>query len=131
MSRPPLGPALIETLEGSADAKRRARLVVETLAGLISVEEAARRLDVSPQRFHVLRDALLASMIAQAEPKPVGRPPSAPSDEERLEQARQEGAAAERAKIQGEWAIATRAGELREQLQALGIARPRRAKKGA
>ena len=129
MSRPPLGPALIDKLEGSTDAKRRARLVVETLAGLVSVEDAAQQLDVSPQRFHVLRDDLLSSMIAQAEPKPVGRPPSTPSEDERLEQARQEGAAAERAKVQSEWAIATRAGELREQLQALGIARPRRVKK--
>jgi hypothetical protein len=130
MSRPPLGPALIDKLEGSADAKRRARLVVETLAGLVSVEDAAQQLDVSPQRFHVLRDDLLSSMIAQAEPKPVGRPPSTSSEDERLEQARQEGAAAERAKVQSEWAIATRAGELREQLQALGIARPRRVKRG-
>ena len=129
MSRPTTGPALIDGLDGSADAKRRARLVVETLAGLVSVEEAASQLEISPQRFHVLRDELLASMIAQAEPKPTGRPPSTP-EQDALEAARAEGAAAERLRIRQEWELSARAAELREQLQVLGIARPRRAKKG-
>jgi hypothetical protein len=130
MARPTTGPSLIDGLEGSANAKRRARLVLETLAGLVSVDEAARQLEITPQRFHVLRDELLSRMVAEAEPKPAGRPPSVPSEDERLAAARAEGAAEERRRIHGDMAFAARAAELKEELRALGIARPRRAKRG-
>lgn len=130
MARPTTGPSLIDGLEGTSNAKLRARLVVETLAGTVSVEEAARQLQISPQRFHVLRQELLSRMVAEAEGKPPGRPATAPTEEERLAQARAEGAAEERRRIQVDWGLAARAAELKEELRALGIARPRRAKKG-
>lgn len=78
MARPPTGPALIDPLDGSPYAKERARLVLETIAGTRSLDDAASALQISASRFHVLRQELLSVMIAGAEPKPVGRPPKPP-----------------------------------------------------
>jgi hypothetical protein len=75
MSRPPLGPALIDRLDGgSADARTRARLILETIAGQTAVEDAAAALGVSAQRFHELRSSALEQLVAGCEPKPLGRP---------------------------------------------------------
>jgi len=129
MSRPPLGPALIDRLDGSDAAKQRARLVLETIAGVTSVQDAASQLEVTPQRFDDLRSELLRALISEAEPKERGRPRSIPTETEQLAQARAEGAAAERARLQGDYTLAVRAAQLRVELEALGIARPKKKKR--
>ena len=73
--RKPLGPALVEHLEGSANAKERLELMLATLAGQISVVAASARLGISEAMFYRIRDRVLNVCLADLEPKPLGRPP--------------------------------------------------------
>lgn len=78
MARRPMGPEQVERLEGSAEAKERLRVILETVAGTKSIEDACAELDVGPARFAELRDEALGAALAGLEPKPAGRPPRAP-----------------------------------------------------
>ena len=78
MARPPTGPELVNRLNGSAGAKRRALVILETVTGSCSVEEAALALDCNTAYLHRLRDQLLDGMIAAAEPRTPGRKPEPP-----------------------------------------------------
>jgi hypothetical protein len=73
--RYPAGPEYVEVLTGSERAKRRLRLVLETMAGQRGIGEAARLLGVTEQRVHQLRETALQAALAELEPKPAGRPP--------------------------------------------------------
>lgn len=72
--RPPLGPELVEGLEGPDEAKERARVVLETIAGRLTIEEACGRLDVSRARFHEMRREGLEGLIVGLTPGVPGRP---------------------------------------------------------
>ncbi len=74
MARPPKGEKLVENVEGSDEAKRRARVIVETLAGKKRVAEACEELGVSESHFHELRAQFLAGAVAGLEPGRPGRP---------------------------------------------------------
>lgn len=78
MARPPTGPDLVNRLNGSAGAKHRALVILETIAGSCSVEEAALALECNTAYVHRLRDQLLDGMIAAAEPRTPGRKPAPP-----------------------------------------------------
>ncbi len=82
MGRRTMGFAHVEGTDGSAEAKRRVRLVLETLSGERGVEEACAELGVSPARFAVLREAALQGSVSALEPKAPGRPAAAPQDPE-------------------------------------------------
>jgi transposase-like protein len=73
--RKPLGPALVEHLEGSDNAKERLELILSTLAGQISVVAAAERLGISEAMFYKVRNRVLQVCLEDLEPKPLGRPP--------------------------------------------------------
>lgn len=73
--RPPSGPRLVDRLEGSAEAKARLKVVIETVAGERTIEEACAALGVSEAVFHRLRARLLGAALSEAEPKPRGRRP--------------------------------------------------------
>ena len=73
--RKPLGPALVEHLEGSDNAKERLELILSTLAGQISVVSAAERLGISEAMFYKVRNRVLQVCLEDLEPKPLGRPP--------------------------------------------------------
>jgi transposase-like protein len=73
--RPPKGSSLVEGLDGSEHARERLRLILDSLAGKISVEEACRRLDISEARFHSMRNEVLQAGISRLEPGAAGRPP--------------------------------------------------------
>lgn len=75
--RYPSGPEYVEHLAGSASAKARLRVVLETLAGQCRVVEACARLGLSEPRFHQLRAELLQAALERLEPRPSGRPPAA------------------------------------------------------
>ena len=79
--RKPLGPALVEHLEGSPLAKERLELILATNAGQITVVEAARQLGISEAMFYKLRNRVLQVSLDDLEPKPLGRPVQGPSDE--------------------------------------------------
>jgi hypothetical protein len=70
-----VGPELAERVAGSEPARRRAKVVLQTLTGELRVQEACAVLGVSEQRFEELRAAAVAGAVASLEPKPVGRPP--------------------------------------------------------
>lgn len=80
--RHPAGPEYVEQLEGSEVAKRRLRMVLETLAGRRGIGEAAQELGISEQRVHQLREEALQAALAELEPKTPGRRPRSSVDED-------------------------------------------------
>jgi hypothetical protein len=73
--RKPKGPDLVDGLEASALARQRLKVVLQSVAGEISVAEACRALDLSEAGFHKLRARILRGALDEAEPKTLGRPP--------------------------------------------------------
>jgi hypothetical protein len=73
--RPPAGPKLVDGLEGSEAAKQRLRVVLQTIAGELSVAQACAHLNISEARFHELRADVLQLALHHLEPKSAGRPP--------------------------------------------------------
>lgn len=73
--RKPLGPALVDHLEGSRSAKERLELILETLSGQVTVVGACRILGISEAMFYKLRNRVLQVCLEDLEPKPRGRPP--------------------------------------------------------
>lgn len=80
--RHPAGPEYVERLEGSEQAKRRLRIVLETLAGNCGIREAAELLGITEQRVHQLREEALQAALVELEPKPAGRPRQAVARED-------------------------------------------------
>jgi hypothetical protein len=78
--RRPVGPELAEQLEGSAEACRRMRVVLETIAGARRVHEACEELGICEQRFETIRAAAIRAGIAALEARPIGRPPKVLSE---------------------------------------------------
>lgn len=80
--RPPKGPRLVDGLDGSAAAKERLRVILETVAGERSVEEACEDLGMGPAAFYKLRERTLADALHSLEPRQVGRPKRTSSPEQ-------------------------------------------------
>ena len=78
MARKPAGPETVDKLEGSEEAKRRLRIVLETIRGGRTVEDACACLGVGATRFEELRKQALEGALAALEAKPMGRPSTAP-----------------------------------------------------
>jgi len=74
--RYPSGPEYVDVqhLHGSAQAKERLRVILETMMGQWRVGEACQRLGISEQRFRQLRAELLEAALERLEPRPAGRP---------------------------------------------------------
>jgi hypothetical protein len=79
--RKPSGPAAVERLAGSPQAKQRLRVVLETLTGACRVGEACARLEIREPRFDQLRTQVLQAGLDCLEPRPVGRPPRPAGDD--------------------------------------------------
>ena len=75
--RPSLGPALADKVDGSEQAKMRLKLILQTIAGAISVADACKQLSLSEARFHELRQQWMQAACTALEPKPLGRPKEA------------------------------------------------------
>ncbi len=84
--RYPAGPEYVEQLEGSVQAKRRAKVILQTLSGELRVQQACQLLDICEQRFHQLREEMLQAGLDRLEARPSGRPrrPEAPAEQEAL-----------------------------------------------
>jgi transposase len=82
----------VDRLEGEDDAKRRLRVVLETLSGTKSIEAACEELHVSSSRFHEMRRQALQSALDGLAPGASGRPrrPGPDADPERLSTLEQE-----------------------------------------
>ena len=72
--RPVKGPELVEGLEGSEEAKRRLEVILETLGGHKSVQEAIEQLGLRKSMFHEIRMESLKGALESLEAKPRGRP---------------------------------------------------------
>ena len=55
MSRPPAGAGHVDRLDGPEELKWRLRVLLDTLAGRVSVAQACEELGVSESRLHELR----------------------------------------------------------------------------
>lgn len=77
VGRKPQGTKLVTELEGSAHAKSRMTLFLETMAGHKKVEEACQELGIHKSRFFVQRDEWLQGALKLLEPRSPGRPPKA------------------------------------------------------
>ena len=72
--RPPLGPGLVDTLQGPDEAKRRLKVILETVAGTRTIADACAELGICEAAFHELRKQALEAAVAGLAPRPVGRP---------------------------------------------------------
>lgn len=80
--RPAKGPKLVEDLEGSVEAKRRLKVIQETISGEKGVAEACAELGIGKSAFHELRSKALQIMLSGLEPKPAGRPRKVVTEEQ-------------------------------------------------
>ena len=77
-----MGPKLVEYLEGSAAAKERLEVMLQTIAGELSIAAACERLAIGEAMFHRLRREVLQAGLAELEPSVLGRPPKRTSPEQ-------------------------------------------------
>jgi hypothetical protein len=80
--RKPTGPQIVERLEGSPSAKQRLEVILETIAGQLTIPEACARLSICESRFHDLRNQTLQATLKTLEPRRPGRPPKRTSPEQ-------------------------------------------------
>jgi transposase len=89
--RKTLGPALVHHLQGSLRAKERLELILQTLAGELTIVQACQRLGIGEAMFYRLRTRVLEAGLAQLEPRPTGRPPTTSSlEQQRIAQLEQQ-----------------------------------------
>lgn len=74
MGRHPSGPNLVEGLDGPDEAKRRLKVILETVAGTRTISDACAELDISEAAFHELRKQALTAAVEGLAPRPIGRP---------------------------------------------------------
>ncbi|MFA6135651.1 MAG: hypothetical protein WC869_16705 [Phycisphaerae bacterium] len=80
--RKPLGAQLVDRLEGSAHAKIRLKVILETLAGRQTIPEACETLGIQESMLHRVRSEVLQTALGRLEPRPLGRPPLATSPQD-------------------------------------------------
>jgi hypothetical protein len=80
--RRPKGPKLVDGLDGSAEAKRRLEVILESISGQRTVAEARALLGLSEARFHELRNKIMQAALERSEPQPVGRPRHEPAPQQ-------------------------------------------------
>jgi hypothetical protein len=106
--RRPSGPECVAGLDGSVQARLRLKVVLQTIAGQCSVQDACWQLGVCEQRFWQLREQVLRAALQRLEPRRAGRRPRQATPEQAQLQVLQQELAA--AKIQ------RRAAEAREEI---------------
>jgi len=74
--RPPVGLGHVDRLLGPISSKQRLRVILASLTGGMTVDEACRELGVGEARFHVLRRDALEGALSALAPSRTGRPPS-------------------------------------------------------
>ena len=90
--RPAEGADLVDKLhERSEEARTRLKLILQTLAGECTVEEACQTLGINRSAFNKLRQQFIADAAQLLEPKKPGRKKKVPTDEDlELKQLRSE-----------------------------------------
>ncbi len=67
------GSKLVETMDGSRHAKKRLKLILDTLSGKSTIVEACAALGINEAAFHKLRRRTLEESLQRLEPRPPGR----------------------------------------------------------
>jgi hypothetical protein len=75
------------TPAASSEARRRAAVILEVLAGVRSATEGAEALKISVNHYYLLERQALAGLVAGCEPRPKGKQPDPRRQLEALEQA--------------------------------------------
>jgi hypothetical protein len=78
-----MGPSLVDHLDGSERAKERLQVILETIAGELTIADACERLGIGEAMFHRLRTEVLEAGLECLEPKTVGRPRRVTTGEQR------------------------------------------------
>jgi hypothetical protein len=78
--RRPTGPEYVRKLDGSEQACRRLEVILQTIGGETSVQQACAALGIAATRFHQLRQVTLQAALARLEPGQAGRPSRAAED---------------------------------------------------
>lgn len=79
--RKPVGPALADRVAASEQARTRLRVLLETITGEKTMDEACEALSIHKTHLFNLRARVLEAGAAILEPQPMGRPPQAASPE--------------------------------------------------
>jgi len=79
------GPEFAQGLQGSPASKLRLEVILKTIAGELSIEQASKELGITPQRLHSLRQEALQAAVHRLEPRPLGRPRRRPAPAAALE----------------------------------------------
>lgn len=72
--RPTKGLEHVDAVEGSPEAKRRLKVILEVTAGEVPVKDGASRLGLSVTRLEGLRIQALQGAVSSLESRPGGRP---------------------------------------------------------
>ena len=80
--RKPTGPALVQNLDGSERAKQRLEVILATITGQMTIEQACDRLAIGQSRFYKLRTEVLEASLKHLEPRAMGRPAHVQTAEE-------------------------------------------------
>ena len=72
--RHPLGPRLVDETEGSDQACRRLKVMLETISGQKRIAEACEELGIGAAQFHRLRNKMMQGALVSLEPAAPGRP---------------------------------------------------------
>jgi len=77
-----MGSQLVHHLDGSDHAKHRLEVILETIAGNLTIAQACEQLGIGEAMFHRLRQRVLQVGLADLEPRQRGRPSAAPTEAE-------------------------------------------------
>jgi len=72
LGRKTMGPKLAENAAGSALAKQRLRLILETVSGQIPIPQACEELGISEAMFHKMRTRFIDEAAGLLEPRKSG-----------------------------------------------------------
>lgn len=114
MGRPTKGLSLLEAIMASDQAHERAKVILLTLCGDWTVQEALERLELGRTRFRQLRLQLLEGALQALESQPVGRPPRGTKEDPQLAALREQVAELERALRMARTELALLRGPARE-----------------
>ena len=73
-ARHPLGLQLARAMEGSDQACRRLKVMLETISGQKRIAEACEELGIGTAQFHKLRNKMMQGALLSLEPAAPGRP---------------------------------------------------------
>jgi transposase-like protein len=63
----------VDEIQGTKESKRRAKLILKTITGELSVREACEQLGIGPTQFANLRTRALEGLVDSLQPMPAGR----------------------------------------------------------